>query len=78
MTVPRRLHATKMTINSKWIKNGLAPMLPVKGSAGVTPDVNLRNPLHAGGEARKQVIRPGFEIQDRNHPEFKTGVSVTP
>ena len=30
-------------------------------SAGVTPEVNLRNTLHTGSEACKEEIRPGFE-----------------
>ena len=33
--------------------NGLAAMLATKRSVGVTPEVNLRNPLHAGDEAHK-------------------------
>ena len=36
-----------------WITNGLAAMLATKMSAGVTPEVNPRNPLHAGDEADK-------------------------
>ena len=43
-------------------------MLATKRSAGVTPEVNLRNPLHAGG----------FGTQGRGHQQPKTGVSVTP
>ena len=34
-------------------KKGLAVMLTVKRSAGVTSEVNLRNPLHMCDEARK-------------------------
>ena len=36
-------------------------MLVAKRSAGVAPEVNLRNPLHAGEKARKRGIRPSFE-----------------
>ena len=30
---------------------------------GVAPEVNLRNPLHAGEESLKVWIHPGFETQ---------------
>ena len=53
-------------------------MLATKRSAGVTPEVNLRNPLHAGEKTHKQGIHPGFETQGRHHQKFKTGVSVAP
>ena len=36
-----------------WYKKGLADMFVTKGSAGVTPEVNLRNPLHAREKTRK-------------------------
>ena len=52
--------------------------MAVKRSAGVAPEVNLRNPLHAGEEARKPAIHPGFETQGRRHQKSKTGVSVSP
>ena len=52
---------------SMWIKNGSAAILAFKRSAGVTPEVNVRNPLHTGGEA-------GFETQDRRDEKSKTGV----
>ena len=47
-------------------------------SAGVTPEVNLRNSLHAGDKARKWGIHSGFETQGRHHQNSKTGVSVAP
>ena len=50
-----------------WIKNGSAAILAFKRSAGVTPEVNVRNPLHTGGEA-------GFETQERRDEKSKTGV----
>ena len=34
-----------------WIEKSLAAMLTAKKSAGVTPEVNLGNPLHAGEKA---------------------------
>ena len=49
-----------------------------KWSAGVTPEVNLTNPLHAGEEACKWGIQPGFETQGRHHLKSKTAVSVAP
>ena len=33
--------------------SGLSAMLIVKKAAGVVPEMNLRNPLHAGEEASK-------------------------
>ena len=47
-------------------------------SAGVAPEVNLSNLLHAGDKARKGGIHPGFETQGRHHQKSKTGVSVAP
>ena len=46
-----------------------AAMLAVKSSAGVAPEVNLRNSLHAGKEV------PGFETQDRHHQVQNRGIS---
>ena len=57
-------------------REGLAAMLAIKRSAGVAPEVNLRNPWNAGGEAHKQGIHPGFETQDRCPQKSKTWVSV--
>ena len=34
-------------------ERGSATLLVAKNSAGVTPDVNLRNPLHAGDGSMK-------------------------
>ena len=48
---------------STWIGNGSA----TKRSAGVAPDMNLRNQLHAVSTALKQEIHPGFETQDRRY-----------
>ena len=48
-------------------QNGSAAMLATKKSAGVSPKMNLRNPLQAGNEACKWWIHPGFETQGRCH-----------
>ena len=58
--------------------NGLAAVLATKRSVGVTPEVNLRNPLYTGDGACKWGIHPGFETQGRCHQKFKTGISVAP
>ena len=57
-------------------QKGFAAMLTSIQSAGVAPEVNLRNPLCAGEEARKQGIYPGFETQGRHLQKSQTGVSV--
>ena len=49
-----------------------------KMSAGVTPEMNLRNPLDTGDKACKWGIHPGFETHGRRHQKSKTGVSVVP
>ena len=53
-------------------------MLAVKRSAGVAPEVNLRNPLCAVKIACKWGIHPGFKTQGRRHQKSRTGVSVAP
>ena len=51
-------------------------MLTSVQSAGVAPEVDLRNPLYAGEKARKQEIHPGFETQGRHGHKFKNnGIS---
>ena len=35
--------------------------------AGIIPEVNLSNPLHAGHKACKWEIHPEFETQGRRH-----------
>ena len=57
---------------------GLAAMHVIKRSAGVAPEVNLRNLLHTGEEALKQRISLGFEIQGNHHQMSKTWVLVVP
>ena len=60
-------------------ENGLAAMLATKWSAGVAPEVNLREcvtgmpPLNTNKAAHS-----GFETERRHHQNSKTGVSVSP
>ena len=53
-------------------------MLATKKLAGGAPEINVRNPLHAGVEAYKWGIHPGFETTGRLHQKSKLGVSETP
>ena len=46
-------------------------MQVVKRWAGVTPEVNRRNPLHAGEETGKQGIHPDFETEGSCHQKSK-------
>ena len=55
--------------NMEIYRNCLAAMLATKRSASVTPEVNLRNPLHGGDEAlmfsktfKKMSSRPAVWI----------------
>ena len=47
----------------------------VMRSAGVAPEVNLRNSLHADDKTCKPEIFSGFETGGRRHHKFKTGIS---
>ena len=49
-------------------------MLAVKRSAGVAPEVDLRNPLYAYNKAHKQGIHSGYETVGKCHHKSKTGV----
>ena len=40
-------------------------------SAGVAPDVNLRNSLHTGNKAQNEGIYPGLETQGRCYQKPK-------
>ena len=53
-------------------------MLAAKRSAGVTPEVNLRIPLHAGDGAYMHGDPPWLETQGRRHQKSKTGITVAP
>ena len=46
-------------------QKGPTAMLGIKRSAGVTPEMNLRNPLHTGDAAHRQGIYPDFERDTR-------------
>ena len=52
-------------------------MLADKRSAGVTQEINLKNPLHTSDKAHKRGIHPGFEAQGRRHQKSKTGIRDT-
>ena len=43
-------------------QKGLAAVLATEGSAGVTREINVGNPLHAGEETCKSWIHHDFEI----------------
>ena len=49
-------------------------MLASKRSAGVAPEVNLRNPSTQVIKVSKWGIYAGSEIQDRHQQKSKTGV----
>ena len=66
-----------LTCSSMWIQKGSAVMLAIKRSTGITPEVNLRNPLLAGDEVHKWT-HPGDETRRRHHQKSKTGVPVAP
>ena len=53
-------------------------MLATKKLAGGAPEMNVRNPLHAGVEAYKWGIHSGFETTGRLHQKSKAGVSEAP
>ena len=53
-------------------------MVAIKRSAGVAPEMNLRNLLHQVRKHTSEGIHPGFETQGRHHQKSKTGVSVGP
>ena len=46
--------------------------MTIRRSAGVTPEINLRNPLCACEEACKQGIHPDSETLGRRHQKSKT------
>ena len=56
MLNPRLKLRQCFTCASTWIEMAQLPAA-TKRSAGVTPEVNLRNPFHAGDEACKQEAR---------------------
>ena len=56
-------------------QNSSATILATNRSAGVAPEVNLRNPLFTGDEACKQGIRPSFEPYHQTSPVQNMGIS---
>ena len=57
---------------------GSPAMLTSVQSVGVTPEVNLINPLHVsedhtGEDARNRWIHPGFKTKGRHHQKYKIG-----
>ena len=56
-------------------RNGSAAVLAAKRSAGIAPEANLRNPLRAGDETRRQGDPPSF-VNFGLQQKSKTGVSV--
>ena len=59
--------------------NGLAAMLVANRSAGVTPEVNLRECVTCMPQpSTNKAAQSGFAIQMRHYQKSKTGVSVAP
>ena len=60
-------------------RDSLAAMLATKRSAGVAPEVNLRECVtHTPPPSLNKATNSGFETQRRRHQKSKTGVSVAP
>ena len=60
-------------------KQQLITMLAIKRSAGVTPEVNLREcSLYTPLPSANKVAHSGFEIRRRHYQKSRTGISVTP
>ena len=56
-------------------ENGLAAMVAAKWSAGVAPEVNLREHIiHTALPSVNKAAHFGFEIQRKHHQKSKTGV----
>ena len=54
-----------ITADHNCVSKGSVAMFVVKKSAGVTPEVNLRNPVPTGKKAHKRMIHPGFKTPSR-------------
>ena len=55
---------------------GSAAMLATKRSAGVAPEVNLREHVtHKSLPSANKAAHSGFETQRRHHQKSKTGIS---
>ena len=60
-------------------RDGSAAMLAAKRSAGVAPEVNLREHITQMPLASvNKAAHSGFETQRKHHQKSKTGASVTP
>ena len=60
-------------------KQQLTPMLPIKRSAGVIPEVNLWEcTSYMPPPCANKATHSGFETQRRHDQKSKTGVSVAP
>ena len=60
-------------------RDGSAAMLAAKRSAGVIPEVNLRECVtHTPLPSSNEAAHSGFQTQSRHRQKSKTGVSVTP
>ena len=60
-------------------ENNLVAMLAAKRSAGVTPEVNLREHVtHMPQPSINNAAHSGFETQRRCHQKSKIGVLVAP
>ena len=58
-------------------EHGLAAMLAAKRSAGVAPEVNIRECVrHTPLPSMNRAAHSGFETQRRCHQKFKIGVLV--
>ena len=58
---------------------GSAAMLAAKRSAGVAPEVNVREHVtHTPLPSANKAAHSGFETQRRHHQKSKIGVSVAP
>ena len=54
-------------------------MLTINGSVGVTPEVNQKNPLHAGNKVHKPGIHPVTETQGKAYQKSKNrGITDVP
>ena len=47
------------------------PFLAIMKSAGITSDVNLRNPSHIGDKAHGLRVHTGFDTEGRHHQKSK-------
>ena len=66
-------------LNSMHVGKQSAAMLAAKRSAGVAPDVNLREHISCAPlPTANKAAHSGFETQSRCHQKSKWGVSVAP